>query len=103
MQFRRPTIPGSSPPSPGFSVDKPTGRPEWFKEWLEDKGKWVELECGHKVDLNERGQLNLVGTKRGDMLTICEQCWQFCAVKRHISHSEYREISAAVIPDEPPF
>jgi len=104
MQLRRPTTYlGSAPHSPGSSVGKPTGRPEWLKDWIADKGKWVVLQCGNKIDLNERGQILLVGQKKGDLLTICEKCWLFCAVERHISYSEYRGIPTAVIPEEPLF
>jgi len=105
MQLRRPTTsnPGSAPHSPGSSVGKPTGRPEWLKDWIADKGRWVLLECGDKADLNDRGQLHLVGEKKGDLLVICERCWQISKVARHLSYKEYRGLPTAVIPDEPLF
>jgi hypothetical protein len=105
MQLRRPTTsnPGSAPHSPGSFVNKPTGRPDWFKEWIDDKGEWVLLTCGDKADLKDRGQLILQGEKKGDLLVICEKCWQIPAIERHLSYSEYRGIPTAVIPDEPLF
>lgn len=104
MQFRRPKDnPGSAPHSPGSFAGKPVGFPDWFKEWLDSKGRWVLLKCGHKADLNERGQLYLQGAKRGDILVICEKCWQIPAIERHLSYAEYRGIPTAVIPEEPLF
>src|SRR5688572_19426760 len=73
---------------------------DWFKEWIEDQGQWALLKCGHKCDLKERGQMTLRGVKRGDLLVICEKCWQIPAVERYLSYAEYRGIPTAVIPDE---
>jgi len=104
MQLRRPTPnQGSAPHSPGSFVGKPTGKPDWYKEWIADKGRWVLLKCGHKADLNERGQIYLTGDKPGDILVICEKCWQIPAVERHLSYAEYRGIPTAVIPQDPLF
>ncbi len=104
MQLRRPATPGNAPHSRGSAHgNRPVGFPDWFKEWLEDKGRWVLLKCGHKADLNERGQLYLQGAKRGDILVICEKCWQIPAIERHLTYAEYRGIPTAVIPEEPLF
>lgn len=104
MQLRRPKAsPGSGPHSQGSNVGKPTGSPQWFKEWLEDKGQWVLLTCGDKADLKDRGLTRLEGQKKGDLLVICQKCWQIPAVERHLSYAEYRGIPTAVTPDEPLF
>lgn len=102
MQLRKPVQnQGSAPHSSGSLLGKSHG--SWFTEWLENKGKYVLLACGHKADLNDKGQTNLIGAKRGDMLTICVKCWQFSRVTKHITFNEYRDIPTAVIPDEPLF
>lgn len=102
MKFRRPAEnPGSAPHSPGSFVGKP--KASWLKDWIANQGRWVELECGHKADLNDTGQTTLEGEKKGDLLTICVGCWQFVRVKRHMKLNEYLGIPTAVIPDEPQF
>lgn len=102
MQLRRPSQnPGNAPHSRDSAAFRP--KPSWLREWIADKGRWVELTCGHKADLNERGQLYLEGEKKGDLLVICEQCWQIPAVKRHLTYAEYRGIPTAITPAEPLF
>jgi len=110
MQLRRPSNTPKSGDSSGYSAgplpantnwDKP--KPGWLKDWIADKGRWALLKCGHKCDLNERGQILLEGEKKGDLLVICEKCWQIPKVARHLTYHEYRGIPAAVTPEEPLF
>lgn len=104
MQLRKPPASrGSAPHSPGSFTGKPPGRPGWLKDWIASKGKYVLLVCGHKADLNDRGQTTLEGETKGDLLTICCHCWQIVAVERHINWNEYTGTPTATIPDEPLF
>lgn len=75
-------------------------------DWIANKGKYVLLACGHKVDLKWRGQVTLEGledTNKNDVLTNCEPCGKFVAIVRGLSYSEFRGVPTAVIPGEPLF
>lgn len=32
-------------------------RPDWLKDWIENKGQYVRLDCGHRLDL--KGEITL--------------------------------------------
>jgi hypothetical protein len=62
--------------SGGF-VGAPQSR-GWLKEWIENKGRWVLLDCGHVEDLNDRAMLII---RTFDGCTVgCEQCNRFASV-----------------------
>lgn len=106
MKFRRPTAPGDvdAPRSSGSFVGKPNLRPDWLKDWIDNKAKYVLLACGHKVDLKWRGQITLEGLdEEKGIFTNCQQCDRFSAIERGMSFSEYHGKPTAVIPDEPLF
>lgn len=105
MKFKRPTQDlGSAPHSQGSFVGKPNLRPDWLRDWIANKGKWVQLACGHKVDLKWPGQYILEGLDGvKEVVTNCEPCGQFSAIERGLSYREYRGIPTAVTPDEPMF
>lgn len=40
------------------------GRPDWFAEWLANKGQWVKLECGCIEDVHLPQCITLLTGKR---------------------------------------
>lgn len=110
MKFRRPNVNPGSPEydSQGSFVGKPNQRlerPDWLKEWIDNKAKYVLLACDHKVDLKWAGQITLegMGDNRNQVLTNCGLCGQFIAIERGLSYNEFKGIPTAVIPAEPLF
>lgn len=51
---------------------------DWLKKWIEEKGRWVDLQCGCKEELTDRGLL-LIGTF-DDCEVLCERCNRFSRV-----------------------
>ena len=47
----------------------------WRKEWLENKGQYVRLECGHVEDLHDR-TIVIIKTFDGCEV-LCERCNSF--------------------------
>jgi hypothetical protein len=86
---------------PGKHVSRHTGRPKWLGEWLENQGKYVELECGHLVDLNDRSYAPLVHPT--EQMIDCEihRSWQ--RIVKRISFLEFAGIKVKPTPDEPLF
>lgn len=107
MQLRRPKTrnPGSPSDSQGSFVGRPMKRPHWLMDWIANKGKYVQLACGHKVDLKWHGQTTLegLGDKANEVLTNCDRCGTFSAIERGLSWNEFKGIPTAVMPEEPLF
>lgn len=77
------------------------GPPQWLEEWLENQGKYVELACGHMVDLKDSRNQPLIHPS--DKLVDCEihRAWQ--RVKQKVTFHEFAGIRVNPIPDEPLF
>lgn len=77
-------------------------RPEWLKEWLEDKPAFVLLKCGCKDDIKIAGTVILqqFGTKNVEVM--CDR-HSFQTVVRKISLHEFVGITAKPPPAEPLF
>ena len=68
------------------------GRPQWLRDWIADKGVYVELECEHKDNINDRSTLSIMvkvfGVKQ--IQVYCETCNIFRrVVKTPLSTLEY--------------
>lgn len=68
----------------------------WLKEWLENQGQYVRLECGHTEDLKDRGAL-IIGNR-----VLCDECG-WTSVRRSIRFLEYIGLKRTPTPAEPPF
>jgi hypothetical protein len=94
MKIIRSAVPAGD--SSGGYVDVPQNR-EWLKEWIENKGQWVELECGHIEDIGDR---SLIVIKAFKGCTVgCERCNKFVSVVRTM----VRKTPPVKQPDEPLF
>lgn len=67
----------------------------WLKEWKANRGKWVELSCGHKDDLNDAALLIINMFDGCDV--YCETCGVFASV---VAPYKYQ---SPVYPIEPLF
>lgn len=109
MRFKAPYVPSDVPDSPPGDIRRERLhyplRPAWLKQWLEDKGKWVKLECGHKENINDRSALVILQKTFGkkNIHVYCETHNAFFAVERALTFNEYRGVAAKPIPDEPEF
>lgn len=106
MKFRAPTFrPAAGTPVAGRS----RGTPDWLKEWLEKRGQYVKLSCGHLEDLNYGALLIIArfGLHKGRSV-MCEQCNIWVDVTAPITMHEYYAhrygiTPSSTIPDEPLF
>ena len=76
-------------------------RPDWFREWLENQGRYALLDCGHYVDINDRSVAYIIGAT--DKHIVCPEHNQWALVVRSATFTEYMGIPPNVIPDTPPF
>ena len=69
-------------------------------EWIKDQGRWVELTCGHKEDLNDKALLIIaVFGKHGKGTDVlCERCNKFVGVK-----AKWKTPPKQAISNEPMF
>lgn len=68
MKFRQPAVPGRN--TSGDDGFRPMGRPDWLLEWIANLGRYVELACGCKEDLNSR----VVIIMCGENAVLCDRC-----------------------------
>jgi hypothetical protein len=94
VKFIKPTVPAGEP-SGGY-IGAPEKR-DWLKEWIENKGRWVLLECGCIDDLNDRA-MTIIKTFEGCTVG-CERHNRFVSVVRTLS----RKTPPVKQPDEPLF
>ena len=101
MRFIRPN---DTPTLATRQGGRAVGRPRWFKEWIEDKPKFVLLSCAHKMDINVRA-VTVIQSTFGNrhVQVLCEQCDSFVRIVQKLTLLEYHGIKAAEIPDEPLF
>lgn len=78
-------------------------RPQWLKEWLADQPQFVLLGCGHKDDIKIAGTIILKVYGGDDVEVLCDRCDKFQRVVRKVSLSEYANIAAKPVPNEPMF
>lgn len=71
---------------------------DWYVEWLENKGKYVLLECGHKDDLKNKAVV--IGSDRE---VICPRCNEWKKVTKSLRFSEYLGIEIPPVPELPQF
>lgn len=75
-------------------------RPEWFREWLANKARYVELSCGHKADLNDRYVVMML-SDHGVACDDCRGAW--VTVVRKLSLLEYHGMKPPKEHDTPMF
>lgn len=84
-------------------VHQSHGRPQWLKDWIADKGRYVLLKCGHKDDLNDQSMIIIRAFGKRQVTVFCERCNDFVHIDKTVGFREYANIHAAAIPDEPLF
>jgi hypothetical protein len=102
MKFRVPSV-SPRPDSPGTGGFRSRGRPEWLKEWLENRGKWLVLDCGCEEAWDEKSMTVLYLFGPEEIQIFCETCQRFAKWKEWISWTQYLNISPAATSDEPLF
>jgi hypothetical protein len=60
----------------GGKGNKSPHRPDWFVKWLEDRGKWVQLQCGCIEDVHIPQCITLLTGKRIYILCPYEHGFQ---------------------------
>jgi Zn ribbon nucleic-acid-binding protein len=75
--------------------------PKWLLEWRENQGQYVELQCGHMVDLNDRSIAPMIHPREQLVDCSIHRSWQ--PVSRKVTFHEYAGIRVKPIPDEPLF
>lgn len=101
MRFKKP-FERPIPTSPG--IGRSRGRPDWLTEWLENRGQYVLLSCGHKEDL-KYGHLLIIhkfGLDKG-RIVMCERCNIWVSVARPITMQDYFGLPALTTHSEPMF
>ena len=80
-------------------------RPAWLREWLADKGEYVELACGHKENINDRSTLSILQKAFGEkqLHVFCERCDDFRHVAKSLGIREYLGIQTPENSDVPLF
>lgn len=87
---------------PGRHESRGSGLPlTWLKEWLENQGKYVELSCGHMIDLNDRSVAHCMHPTLPMVDCEVHRSWQ--KIERKVTFHEFAGIRVNPIPDEPLF
>lgn len=76
---------------------------KWFREWIEDQGKWALFVCGHKANISARGTLIIQAFGQRKTQVFCNPCQDFRLVKRLMGFNEYAGIEVKPIPEIPAF
>lgn len=92
---------GPNAPRSGASVHS---RPDWLKDWIANKGQYVKLTCGHRVDLNERTVLIDITKVDGAKKVWCYMHEDVYDIEKSIGVFEmHYGFPPPPIPDEPMF
>lgn len=79
------------------------GIPKWLKEWIEDRPRFVLLECGCKDNLAIRGVLYIHSYRDCKTHVYCERCQCYSVVVRTLTANAYFGIELVRLTDHPPF
>ena len=67
----------------GSKGNNPPNRPDWYAEWLKDRGKYVRLECGCIEDVHIPACVTLLTGKR--IFILCPYNHGFQAIKKTLT------------------
>jgi hypothetical protein len=67
--------------------NKSPHRPDWYAKWLQDRGKWVQLECGCIEDVHIPQCVTLLTGKRG-IYIMCPAEHGFQRIKKTLTLGE---------------
>lgn len=92
MRFNKPQVASGSNASGGCS-----GIPSWRRKWIENLVRWVKLECGHVLDINDRTLMFINSFDGADV--ECHRCGRFVKVGKTMK----RKTPPVQLPDNPLF
>lgn len=102
MKLIKPSVAPSSSKDGGVTRSY-SRRPEWLREWIANKSRYVRMECGHKENIADAdSSITLIQTFNESKL-YCRQCKDFRFIKESISLLEFFGIPKPEYPDTPPF
>jgi hypothetical protein len=79
--------------------NKSPHRPDWFVKWLQEQGKWVQLECGCIEDVHVPQCITLLTGKR--MFILCPSEHGFQRIKKTLSLREVLLARGFSLNDDP--
>lgn len=85
----------------GPKGNKSPGRPDWFVQWLADKGKWVLLECGCIEDVHLPNCVSLLTGKKIYIECPFNEGHGFQAIKKTLRFRDVLEARGIKMPDDP--
>lgn len=102
MKFVKPKDTAGSGNRPGGSIH---AREDWLKEWILNQGKYVTLECEHRIDLTDKNTLTPVIRTNNDIRRVwCYECLEVRMIVRSIDLFEFHYgYPREPQPEEPPF
>lgn len=99
MRIVRPTSDGGKKGS-GFGSSVHS-RPDWLQEWIENKGQYVKLRCGHRLDLKDDRTMTKVD---GQKKAWCYMHEDVVEIEKSIGLFEFHYgFPPPPTPDEPPY
>lgn len=101
MKFKEPRIGPGDGYRPGAGVH---ARPSWVQEWIANKGKYVRLKCGCRVDLNDRTVLTTITHVDGLRQVWCYFHEEVYEIDKSIGLYEFHYgFAPEPLPDIPPY
>lgn len=85
----------------GGNYREPRTGSVWKDEWIREKATFVQLECGHKLNVNVPGVL--VFHRNRKTLVLCDECDKVALVVRTIGLLEFADIPRQPQSEDPPF
>lgn len=85
----------------GPKGNKSPGRPDWFAQWLRDKGKWVLLECGCIEDVHLPQCVTLLTGKHVYIECPFNEGHGFQLIKKTLTFREVLKARGIELPDDP--
>lgn len=85
----------------GSKGNKSPNRPDWFVEWLAQKGKWVLLECGCIEDVHLPTCVTLLTGKRIYIQCPFDCDHGFQAIEKTLTFKEVLEARGYSLYEDP--